>query len=76
MTLEQFAKKAGVTIVACDPDWGGRVAYTEKDYPNSTVCGFRSEGAAYKHWLNDKFGPTTAKVLLSLMRSPSTRRET
>jgi hypothetical protein len=70
MNLEQFAKKAGVTTVECDPEWGGRIGYKEADYPNCSVCGFRTESAAYKHWLQSKFGKTTAKAVLSLLDKP------
>jgi hypothetical protein len=69
MNLEQFAKKAGVTLSECDPKlWGGRVAYQEADTPNCAVCGFRTESAAYKHWLSATFGKSTAKAVLGLLR--------
>ena len=68
MNLEQFANKAGVTIVACDQEWGGRIGYKEKDHPNCTVCGFRTEQAAYKSWLKSKFGEHTAKVVTKLLK--------
>ena len=68
MTLEEFAKDAGVSIVDCGEGWGGRLGYTESDYPNSSTCGFRTEKAAYKAWLEDKFGKHTAKAILKLLR--------
>ena len=34
MTLEEFAKDAGVIIVDCGPGWGGKIGYKEKEYPN------------------------------------------
>ena len=68
MNLEQFAKKAGVTIVACGPGWGGRIGYTEKGHPNCTVCGFRTEQSAYKSWLKSTFGEHTAKALMKLLK--------
>ena len=68
MTLEEFAKECGMTIVPCDKEWGGKVGYKEKDHPNSTACGFKTESAAYKYWLADKFGATTAKTVLKLLR--------
>jgi hypothetical protein len=66
--LAAFAKKSGVRIVSCDPEWGGRFAYTESRYPKCTVAGFRNENAAYRHWLESTFGPATSKAVLDLMR--------
>jgi hypothetical protein len=68
MTLEEFAKKAGVSVFKCDPDWGGSIGYKCLDYPNSRVCGFRSEAAAYKSWLEDSFGTNTAKAVMTLLK--------
>lgn len=68
MTLEEFAKKAGVTIVACDPDWGGTVGYKEKDYPNTTIAGFKTKEEALKSWLRSSFGDSPAKVVLKLLK--------
>ena len=67
MNLEQFAKKAGVTIFECSPEYGGRIGYKTKDSPNSTVCGFRTERAAYKSWLTSTFGAHTGKVVMKLL---------
>jgi hypothetical protein len=68
MTLEEFAKKCGVTIVDCGRGWTGKYGFKEIDWPNCTTCGFRTESAAYKRWLIEKFGPTTAKVVLKLLK--------
>lgn len=68
MTLEQFAKKAGVSFRECEPDWGGRVAYTTKGDPRYTVAGFRTEKAALKHWMESTFGKDAAKALSSLLK--------
>ena len=68
MTLEEFAKDAGVYIVDCGEGWGGRIGYKEKEYPNCTTCGFRTEKSAYKSWFNDRFGYDTAKAILKLLR--------
>ena len=69
MNLEQFAKEAGVTLIECGPEWGGRIGYKEKDYPNSSVCGFRTENAAYKHWLENTFDKNTAKAVTKLLKT-------
>jgi hypothetical protein len=74
MTLEEFAKAAGVSIAPCHPEWGGKIAYTEKDHPHSRVCGFRTEAAAYKHWAETTFGPRTYKALKKLLE-PSKRNK-
>ena len=68
MTLEEFATKAGVLLVPCEPDWGGRIAYKTDDHPNMTTCGFNTRSAAYKHWLEDTFGTSTAKAVLKLLK--------
>lgn len=68
MNLEQFAKHAGVEIVDCDPDWGGRIGYKTKDHPNCTVSGFRTINAAYKSWLEDAFGKHAAKAVMKLLK--------
>ena len=66
--LAAFAKKAGVRIVSCDPEWGGRFAYQTGKSTNYTMCGFKSENAAYEHWLNDQFGSSVGKLVLKLLR--------
>jgi hypothetical protein len=68
MTLEEFAKDAGVSIIDCGEGWGGRLGYTEIDFPNCSTCGFKTEKAAYKSWLEDKFGKQTAKAILKLLK--------
>lgn len=68
MTLEEFAKDAGVEIVRCDKDWGGTYGFTIKDSPNCTWCGFRSERAAYQRWLESTFGDQTATAIKKLLR--------
>ena len=67
MTLEEFAKKAGVTFVECDPEWGGPVGYKEKDYPNMVVAGFKTKEAALKSWLKSSFGEQLSKVVTKLL---------
>ena len=68
MNLEQFAKSAGVTLVECGPEWGGRIGYKDKEYPNCTVAGFHTEQAAYKSWLKDTFGERAAKAVTKLLK--------
>ena len=67
MNLEQFAKKAGVTIVECDPSWGGTIAFIEKDSP-TTRRGYKTKEAAYKGWLTGKFGRSTGSAVLALLK--------
>jgi hypothetical protein len=74
MNLEQFAKKAGVTLTECDSSWGGTIGYKDADYPNSMVCGFRTSAAAYKHWLEGKFGKKATKVVLGLLSKTTPAR--
>ena len=68
MNLQEFATEAGVEITTCDKDWGGTIAYTEKDQPNSFVCGFMTENSAYKHWFVSEFGESHAKAILKLLK--------
>lgn len=70
MNLEQFAEKAGVTLIRCDKDWGGTWGYTTKDHPNSCTCGFRTKNSALKGWLNDTFDKHCSKAILSLLDKP------
>ena len=67
MNLAQFAKKAGVQIVRQGLG-GASICYKEADHPNCTVGGFRTENAAYKHWLGSTFGERTSKAVMSLLR--------
>ncbi len=68
MTLEEFAKDAGVIIFDCGEGWGGKFGYMTDDCPNLHFCGYRSEKAAYKGWFKDTFGEQTAKAVLKLLR--------
>lgn len=67
MTIEEIAKKAGVRIVRCTPEWGGTFGYKSKDYPNSTVCGFKTRRSAYAVWAKDQFGKHGYAVLIALI---------
>ena len=69
MTLEQFAKKAGVSIIEYHSGCGGNLGYTEADRKNTVVGSFRTANAAYKHWLAGTFGKQTSKAILSLLRA-------
>lgn len=73
--LAAFAKKAGVSIVTLSVRdaiaFGGSLAYKEADNPHAMVCGFRTEHAAYTHWLKGTFGEQTGKAVLSLLRRSS-----
>lgn len=68
MVIEKFAITCGVTIVECGEGWGGKIGYKQVDYPNSSVCGFKTKEAAYKHWLKNKFGEQTSKEIVKLLR--------
>ena len=72
MNLEQFAILAGLSIIECEPDWGGRIGYKLKDQPNMTVCGYKTKEAAYKGWLIDTFGSRTAKAVIELLKASKT----
>ena len=69
MNIEQFAKMAGVTLIECGPEWGGRIGYKEADHPNSSVCGFRTSTSAYKHWLEGAFGKRTSGAVIKLLKT-------
>lgn len=74
MTLEQFAKKAGVKLITCGSEWGGTIGYQTVDFPNSSVCGFRTENAAYKHWLQSMFGNKAGKAVISLLKESERKK--
>jgi hypothetical protein len=67
MTLEEFANLAGIELVECDPEWGGKFAYITKDYPNCMISGFRTKRAAYKAWLQDTYGKYAAVAIVKLL---------
>lgn len=70
-SMKDFATDAGVTIIRCDKEWGGTYGYKDADHPNSTICGFRTEKAAYLGWANDTFGKHAAAALVKLLGSPN-----
>lgn len=74
MTLEEFAIESGVTIIECDPSWGGPFGYVEASAPNSSVNGFRTPAAAYRNWMNGTFGEQTAKALVKLFKQTQRKR--
>ncbi len=67
MTLEEFAKNAGVVIIECNTEdtekWDGGFGYTTKSHPNSSYMGSKSKRAAYERWLINTFDEDTAKAL-------------
>lgn len=69
MTIEDFAKKAGVVIVSCEPHWGGKFGWKSSIDSNVTNCGFKTEQAAYKNWFYDKFGKECANLVVKLMKN-------
>lgn len=79
MNLEKFAKIAGVTLIECGPEWGGRIGYKEADHPNISVCGFKTADSAYKHRLKGTFGKRAARAVVKLLKAShpdSNRRPT
>lgn len=74
MNLKQFATKAGVSIVECDPSYGGRFGFRCVDAPNATWCGYKSEAAAYKGWLIGTFGEQTSKAVAALLKQTEARK--
>lgn len=64
MTLRQFANLCGCKIVSCEKEWGGRYAYTTKDSPNITFCGFKTAAEARSAWLDDTLGGSIAGDLV------------
>lgn len=68
MTLQQFAKDAGVTVGRCEPSWGGTWSYKCVDTPHCTFAGYKTEQAAYKAWLKETFGAATSKAILKLIK--------
>jgi hypothetical protein len=67
MTLEEFAKKAGVKVVPSEFE-DGEFDYQAEDSPNTTVTGFVSKDAAYRFWLIETFGKKTAAAIRKLLK--------
>ena len=74
MTLEEFAKLAGMEIVVCDKECGGTVGYTTTEYPNCTIAGFRTEKAALKSWLKETFGDRAGKAVIKLLKQSEVKK--
>jgi len=68
--LAYFAKACGVSIVRCDPEiWNGPFAYKTEDSPNSTFCGYASEGDAYVAWMENTFGKRAGAELKNIVEA-------
>ncbi len=66
MNLIEFAKQSGVTVFKTEDGF----CYKESSYPNITTSGFKTEKAAYKHWLKDTFNDKEKpfQILLKLAK--------
>jgi hypothetical protein len=53
--IRELAKKAGCTVKRCDPSWGGTWAYSVLD-KNYSVCGLKTEQAAYESFMKEELG--------------------
>ena len=67
MTLEEFAKKAGVKVVLSMYE-DGCFDYQEADSPNTTIGWFRTKNEAYRFWLLGTFGKRTAAAIRKLLK--------
>lgn len=68
ITLEEFARDAGIKLITCDPkEWGGSIGYMSADFPNMSTCGFKTEKSALRHWVKDTFGEKAGKALIRLL---------
>ena len=68
LTLKEFATKSGCVLrVQTDKSWGGAYAYSLKDAPGSTYCGYKTEDQVYNAWLADQFGPSAARFIRGLL---------
>jgi hypothetical protein len=72
MTPKEFAMNCGCVVFQMTPEqsqgYGGRWAYRSLDKPNCSWCGFRTEEAAYKGFLEGTFGAHATKALLKLLK--------
>jgi len=68
ISIQTFAKDAGVVVSRCDKEWGGTWQYQESSYPDSTICGFRTETELYNSWAKETFGEKAFKTLQKLIR--------
>ena len=67
MNLEEFAKSAGVRVIRHSGN-SGKFAYLEAGYPYTIYSGFRTEGGAYRHWLEGMFGKRTGRTVMRLLK--------
>ena len=67
MTLEEFAKKAGVRVVPSEFE-DGEFDYQEADSPDTTIGSFRTKAEAYRFWLSETFGKRTAAAVRKLLK--------
>ena len=67
-TVEWFAKKCGVTLERRSPEYGCAIVYFEADSPHTSVGMFRTELAAYRHWMESKFDKKTSRVIMRLLK--------
>ncbi len=68
MTLEEFAKEAGVQIFECGKEWDNLLGWRTSRHPNINYCGYKTEKAIYKAWLISQFGEQTEKTVIKLLK--------
>jgi hypothetical protein len=68
MTLEEFAKRAGVKTFIYEGVGGVSVSYRTKDRPNTTNTGYKNDRAAYMGWMRNEFGHNASKAILALLK--------
>lgn len=66
--MEQFAEKNGMIFIKCDPVWGGRYGYADRDHDDMKKVGFKTKIGAYKNWFKHKFGVEYGMKLFNQMR--------
>lgn len=67
--MEQFAEDNGMILIKCDPVFGGRWGYVDRDNPKLSSMGFKTKRGAYQNWYRRKFGEENGIALLGKMKS-------
>lgn len=66
--MEKFAELNGMILIGCDPVWGGRFGYLDRDHDDLKRLGFKTKLGAYRNWFKEKFGPEFGLKLFNNMR--------
>lgn len=67
--METFAEENGLILIKCDPVFGGRWGYVDRDDPKLSSMGFKTRLGAYRNWYKNKFGDVGGVSLFRKMKA-------